>query len=125
MLFQLFQGQDEADTAHATSARLLDAEAIDGAARPHVEPPAAERRRGMDFVADIVDAQDFPLRRRLQDRDLAFDVCQEHLAVGRDRRRVGTRRARPGSVLPSADGPFAGSNEVMIPPVFTRYRTSW
>ena len=69
-------------------ARLLDAEAVEGAARPYVEPPAAERRRGMDFVAEIVDAQDLPLRRRLQDCDLALHVCQKNLAVGCYRRRV-------------------------------------
>src|SRR4051812_4797849 len=53
----------------------------------------------MYFVADIVDTEDLPLRGRLQDGDLALDVGQVHLAVGRDRRRVVLARRIHGSSL--------------------------
>src|SRR5580765_1436988 len=78
-------------------ARLLDAEAVDGGAGPHVDSPTAERRGRMDFVAKIVHAQDLPLRRRLQDGDLAFDTREVHLAVGRHGRGVVLAKGVPAS----------------------------
>lgn len=41
--------------------KLLDAEAVDRDERRHVEPPPAQRRRGVDFVAEVADPRTLPL----------------------------------------------------------------
>ena len=66
----------------AAGARLpRGAEAVQRAARPHVDPSITQRGRGTDLVADFVDGEHLPLRSRFENGDLAFGIREEHLPV--------------------------------------------
>ena len=60
-------------------------EAIQRAARPHIEASRTQGWCCADIIAQLVDNQHFPLSTRFENCDLAFGVHEEHLTFRRYR----------------------------------------